>query len=426
MICNRSQIFSVLLTLAAVLPAKAADLTSTSAFSESWVARSWQTKDGLPQDTVNALAQTRDGFLWVGTSAGLARFDGVRFRAFGLQDGLRSVHITALLEDRAGILWVGTSGGGLSRWQDGRLTPLALTDEFAWVDVIALAASHDGTLWIGTQHGLLSLRDGVWSKIGPAEGLPTKQIRALLHDSKGVLWVSVITEGLFHSVNGRFIREQGTPAAPTDAYSLLEDREGCVWAGSNDGLLWRWCEGIWKRYDRTNGLPVNNIESLAQGVDGTLWAGTRNSGLYFYSGGGFHRLTPRSGLSVNNGHALCVDREGTVWVGTIGDGLNRLSRRLLYHWGEAEGLTQPKVYSLAEDASGCIWVGKPNDGIWLFQEHRFSKLKDPAVSGNYPYFYSALAAEDGSVWMGGEQCLFRFRAGQMTQAYLDRPIQSEA
>ena len=426
MISNPSQIIRVLLTLAAVLPAEAAELKSTSAFSESWVVRSWQTMDGLPQNTVNALAQTRDGFLWVGTSAGLARFDGVRFRAFGLQDGLRSVHITALLEDQAGILWVGTSGGGLSRWENGRLTPLALTDEFAWADVIALAASPDDTLWVGTPQGLRRLRDGVWSKVGPAEGLPATQIRALLQDSKGVLWVSVLMDGLFQSSSNRFVPVQGTPTAPTDAYSLLEDREGCIWAGAHDGLLWRGSEGGWKLYDPTNGLPADNIESLAQGAHGTLWVGTRNSGLYFYSDEGFDRLTPRSGLSGNNGHTLCVDREGAVWVGTTGEGLNRLTPRLLRHWGEAEGLTQPKISSLAEDASGCIWAGKPSGGIWLFQDRRFAKLKDPAVSGNYPYFYSALAAEDGSVWMGGEQCLFRFRAGQPTEPYLEAPIRGEA
>src|SRR5882757_7781337 len=82
---------------------RAAEDTPTS----EWVVRSWQTEDGLPQNTINALLQTRDGFLWVGTSGGLARFDGVRFRKFGLQDGLRSVRISTLAEDKQGALWIG-------------------------------------------------------------------------------------------------------------------------------------------------------------------------------------------------------------------------------------------------------------------------------------------------------------------------------
>jgi ligand-binding sensor domain-containing protein len=101
----------------------AAELTNTpSAPPSDWAVRSWQTEDGLPQNTVNDILQTRDGFLWVGTSGGQVRFDGVRFRNFGLQDGLRSVQIFRLAEDRDGILWVGTAGGGLSRWENGRFS----------------------------------------------------------------------------------------------------------------------------------------------------------------------------------------------------------------------------------------------------------------------------------------------------------------
>ena len=97
----------------AALLASTVDPASAPAPSSEWVARWWQTEDGLPQNTVNALLQTRDGFLWVGTSGGLARFDGTRFRKFGLQDGLRAVGISALVEDKAGALW---------GWHDGRRT----------------------------------------------------------------------------------------------------------------------------------------------------------------------------------------------------------------------------------------------------------------------------------------------------------------
>ena len=146
-----------------------------------WVTRSWRTEDGLPQDSVNAITQTRDGFLWAGTSAGLARFDGVRFRTFGLQDGLRSVHILTLAEDQQGALWVGTSGGGVSRWENGRFASFGVEEGFpSSADVIALAADRDGSVWIGAVDGLVQWRNGVFTKIGEAQGLPRKQVRALL------------------------------------------------------------------------------------------------------------------------------------------------------------------------------------------------------------------------------------------------------
>src|SRR6187402_1048230 len=163
--------FLIFLTVAfsTLLPATAAE----------WVTRSWQTEDGLPQDSVNAIAQTGDGFLWVGTSAGLARFDGVRFRKFGLQDGLRSVRITALAVDRQGALWIGTSGGGVSRWDRGRFTSFGAEQGFPeGREVIALAADRDGSVWIGTDKGLVQWSDGTFKLIDEVQNLPQKQVRA--------------------------------------------------------------------------------------------------------------------------------------------------------------------------------------------------------------------------------------------------------
>src|SRR5215472_691073 len=135
------------LTIALLIPQLVEASTNSSLWADEPVVRTWQTKDGLPQNTVYAITQTRDGYLWVGTGGGLARFDGPHFRTFGLQDGLRSVQISTLLEDRQGILWVGTRGGGLSRFENGRFTPL-LSAEGVPEMVEALAADEAGRLWI--------------------------------------------------------------------------------------------------------------------------------------------------------------------------------------------------------------------------------------------------------------------------------------
>src|SRR5436190_219684 len=127
--------------------------TNSEPTTSDWIVRSWRTSDGLPQNTVNALVQTRDGYLWVGTSGGLGRFDGVRFRNFGLEDGLGSVQITSLLEDRTGVLWVGTSSG-LSRWEKGRFRSFGATNGFPTAAVLSLVADRENTLWIGTEKSL--------------------------------------------------------------------------------------------------------------------------------------------------------------------------------------------------------------------------------------------------------------------------------
>ena len=234
----------------------AADLTIAPSVSASeWVVRSWKTEDGLPQNTVNAVLQTRDGFLWVGTSGGLARFDGARFRKFGLQDGLRSVEIFRLAEDRDGVLWVGTVGGGISRWENGRFTTFGPAEGFTVGMVHALQPDRDGSLWIGGELGLVKWSDGKFKSIGAAEGLPKGQIRALAQDTNGTLWVSVYLAGLFHGADGRFVSEGTTSTVPTSVLCLMANRDGSIWAGSQ-AVVWRGHAGNWMRLGRTNGFST--------------------------------------------------------------------------------------------------------------------------------------------------------------------------
>ena len=407
--------------LLAVFPAGAADLPPP--FADP-VIRSWQTEDGLPQNSVSAIVQTRDGFLWVGTGAGLARFDGVRFRKFGLQDGLRSVRISALVEDQHGALWIGTSGGGISRWAHGRITSFGADEGFPnGLEVIALAADRDGSVWIGTDRGLVRWSGGNFKVMGPTEGLPRSQIRALLQDSKGTLWVSAITEGLFSGTNSRFTRVQGEGKIPSSVYALWEDRAGAVWAGSD--ALWKWSAKTWQRFDTSNGLPAAPIQSLAQSSDGTLWIGTRGQGLYRSTGEGFVHAASDGPLAAQTVSAVMIDREGSAWVGTVSDGLLRLSPRVLEYWSANASLVPTAVTSVVGDASGGLWVGTASRGIQRLENGAFTPLADPAVSGT-PIIYCTTATNDGAIWAAGEQCLFRFKQGQPTKTYLDPPVRGEA
>ena len=112
----------------------------------AYVVKSWRTLDGLPQNSVTAMAQTPEGYLWVGTRGGLARFDGVHFRNYGLADGLRGLSIRALLEDGQGGLWIATRGGGLSRWRNGVISTLTTADGLAHEDVLSLAPAEPGAV----------------------------------------------------------------------------------------------------------------------------------------------------------------------------------------------------------------------------------------------------------------------------------------
>ena len=256
--------------------------------------------------------------------------------------------------------------------------------------------------------------------MGAQAGLPEKVVRALLLDSTGTLWVSVIYEGLFRGTNGHFTPVPQTEATPSNAVaSLLEDQDGSIWVGGSSGQVWQWRDSIWRLYGKTNGVPVGNLRSLVRGSHaGEVWVGSRNQGLACFTRGSFQQPMASNDLLEQPISALWVDRVGVVWVGASGGGLSRLSRRRLHYWGKSEGLPDSKVTSVAEDADGILWVATETAGPWQFAGRRFTKLADPVVSPNFPFYYSALCTGDGSIWMAGESLLHRFHKGQATQWYM--------
>ncbi|MGV3532285.1 MAG: sensor histidine kinase [Chthoniobacteraceae bacterium] len=392
----------------------------------SWVTRTWQTEEGLPQNTINALLQSHDGFLWAGTSAGLARFDGTRFRAFGLRDGLRSVRISTLAEDMHGALWIGTTGGGLSRYQDGRITTFGAAEGASLdADIVSLATTPDGVVWIGTARGLVKWRDGKLTSVGEAEGLPAQQVRALTLDSAGVLWVSVLEQGLFRAEGTRFVKVGGD-APSSGIYSLLGARDGSLWAGSGNGILWRRQDDVWQRYTPADGLPTASFMALTEGGDGSIWISAGKHGLWRRHNARFECVITEGPPSTPGVRTAIADRSGSVWVGTAFEGLKRLSPRVLIHWGATAGLAQTHVTSVAEGEGGSLWIGAASAGVLRADGAHFRKVEDPAMSATTFHTYSVARGDGGTVWTAGEGCLYRFQPGRGTTAFLDPPIRGEA
>ena len=212
---NRSHRLPLLKGTLAVLAAGAPWLLSPGAAAQGLDPRKaltqfkldvWTTAEDLPQNSVTALVQTRDGYVWLGTYGGLGRFDGVRFTVFdtGNTPQLRSNGILALLEDGQGALWIGTNGGGLSRFHDGRFTTFTSADGLPNDIVRALYEDREGSLWIGTNDGLCRLRDGRFTTYTIKDGLASGFVRAIGEDEGGVLWIGTNGGGLSRFQSGRF------------------------------------------------------------------------------------------------------------------------------------------------------------------------------------------------------------------------------
>jgi len=387
------------------------------------VIRSWGTEAGLPQNTVNAMVQTRDGYLWLATRDGLARFDGVRFTVFGLPEGLQSVDVATLYEDRKGMLWIGTVGGGLGRWSDGRVERITPPSQEVGPDTItALAEDATGRLWVGTPAGLSLWENGRLAQDEALAAFAHLHIRTLFCDRLGTMWIVTVPQGLFEFKDGQVTARLGPPGNErVVAHCFLEDHQGDLWASVGDWKLLRLHAGQWSVYNENEGLPYAYVTSLAEEPDGTIWAGSLDDGLYRFDGRRFRPVRREDGLSANDIRSLLLDRENNLWVGTRTGGLNRVSRRKLAHFGTAEGLTNDFTRSVAQTSDGTLWVATTGGGLYQGDLSGFRQVGPNDIVQFYVQAESVLAVADGSVWWGGGRALLRWKDGRLADCHTNEP-----
>jgi ligand-binding sensor domain-containing protein/signal transduction histidine kinase len=357
----------------------------------------WQMRDGLPQNSVEAIAQTLDGYLWFGTEEGLARFDGVRFTVFGRDPstGLLQNSIKALLAARDGSLWVGTNGGGLAQILRGRIVVYTRAQGLAGNAVSALTEDRDGGIWIGTNDGLARFDGTRFETFGEAQGLPLRPVRAMRVDRKGTLWV-VTGRGAYRYVAGRFFL---VPAIGPKLRAVAEAADGSMWFATQDrGAACLSPAGV-RWYTRREGLPSDNVQTLIADEQGAIWFGTEGGGVARYAGGVFSAMDSRHGLSSNFLRAMFEDREGSLWLGTEGGGLNRLRQNRLAVIDNADGLATDFARAVFEDRDGARWVATDGGGLTRFDAGRVSRY---SAAHGLPtgFVYAILQAADGRLWLG--------------------------
>ncbi len=375
----------------------------------------WLTRDGLPQEFVQAVTQTSDGYLWIGTLGGLVRFDGVRFTAFDTGNaGLKDARITALSAGRAGGLWIGTGAGGVSRLDRGAIQVLGSEAEAADRSlkyVRSLYEATDGRLWVGTSGGgVRCFRDG--RRVRAEEPTsPGHTITAILQDRRGTFWFGT-TEGLATWQDARLVRYTVREGLPHPyVYSIFEDHTGAVWVGTRGGLT-RFKDGGLATFTRRTGFPADAARAIREDRHGNLWVGTLGQGLLRRSGGTFVPFSGRDGLSNDHVNCLHEDREGSLWVGTQ-RGLNRLKDVPFTSYTTRDGLSHDQVNSVLRTRDDSVWVGTDGGGLNQITHGRVRVFTAREGLGS-DYVGPLFEARDGSLWVGGDGYVSRIRAGQVT------------
>ncbi len=377
--------------------------------------RAWQREQGLPENYVRALAQTRDGYIWVGTDEGVSRFDGVNFFSLGPQEGFQGGPVQTLFGDSRGALWIGSVGGGLSCWQAGKLRRFTVHDGLPSDSVTALAEDSDGRIWVGTQAGLVVWQDGDLTPLSGAGMFSGNPITTLYCDHNGTMWVGAAGVGIFSWHGKKFVelRDPSLDRLLQDPHCLLVDQQGRIWIGAGDAFVLCRDGDQWRRFGVPRHLATHYISGLAETPDGTVWAGSVGEGLFEFKSGKLVAVNASSGLSDNLVEALLVDREGKLWVGTHG-GLNRICPKKVSVLSHNEGLDYGVVQGLAEVRPGVMWAAQP-DGVYQWDGRMFRHLALNASTPQEPSVSALLATRDGSCWVAGTRGLFHFKNPQAAE-----------
>ena len=383
-------------------------LAAMSGQGANYLTRVWQTEQGLPQNTVTAILQTADGYLWIGTQQGLARFDGTRFVVFNSANipAFKSDCISALLADPEDGLWIGTEGGGVIRCRAGHFQNWSVLDGLSSDMVTSLAAGADGDIWVGTVYGLNRFQAGRFTTYTEAEGLPGAEVLALAADGKGGLWVGTeqglgrFAEGELHAVESGDLRIE----------RLIVDRVGDVWVGGQAYGLLRAKQGQGALQPV---LPVGQVTALGQASPDGLWVGMGGERLQRVQSGrtiGIERQPLEAPIT-----CLHEDREGNLWVGTEGGGLARLTPRQLVTLTRKEGLPGDVVNALMEDAAGRLWVGSQAGDVLVHENDHFARVSLSDRDVRSAPVLALCASPDGSVWIGTRgNGPFRWQQGKVT------------
>ena len=344
----------------------------------------------IPPDAgVRSILTSRDGTLWIGTTAGLIVKKDGHERLITIKDGLGDNWVMALIESADGSVFIGTRSG-FSRWRNGELDRFRPQDGLSQSTVFSLYQDREGSLWVGTKHGLNQFLDGRAVPYTVNEGLPTNDTGPVIQDRIGNVWVGTLGAGLTRFDGRRFsVMTTRHGLVSNTIAALTVDRAGDLWVGTDHGLN-RLHNGVVDRsYLTAQGLPSNDVHSLFEDRNGVLWAGT-SAGAARLTGGRFERATSKAvvsmgedgdgkvylatatGVSVwedgnstellQNGvplrgvDAFFRDRDGALWMGLLGPGLRRLKDGKLSSYFIRDGLFDGEIYGIIADDQDRLWM----------------------------------------------------------------------
>ncbi len=409
---------------------------------DKYFAQTWDTRDGLPHNAINALAQSEDGYLWIGTWEGLARFNGREFKVFvrGSALGLPDSAVKSLTTGANGDLLIAGARGGLSErknrtWQPRRdastLINHAIYDNeqglwlgleerglvfrdndteqestiIADVRVFKIAQTQDNTLWLATDKGLYSvINKNEVTHYDSSMGLPDTPVYTVMITKQQQLIVGT-ERGAFTLTNNHFTsldQQLNTEAV----LSLLQDSNDDIWIGTTNNGLYRLSENGLEKLNDNKGLPNNRIVSMFEDKEHSIWVGT-NSGLFRLREAPFITLTTEQGLAGDYVRSVLSHSDGSLWVGSS-KGLSKISGNKINTIKLKENESTISVLSLAEGINGTVLVGSYTQGVFTVVNDKL--VPDQTINNRLDSneVRSILVDSEGNTWVGTTAGIVKF------------------
>jgi ligand-binding sensor domain-containing protein len=417
---SRGLICSVLLVFACCLVSSGQELNLSRTISQ-YARERWGEKQGFPGDEVTAIAQTPDGYLWIGTKKGLIRFDGLGFRVYpqAVPENFQIGAVRALTTDSRGNLWVLLEGSQVLRFHHGKFELGRDGAEFA---VSAIGTRLDGSALFAslTGFGTLTFTGENFEVLAPQASLPTRDamiavqgdddlsarfswatgvaqdrvtgsaVVAITETSDGKIWRATADHGFSYLLDGRISQVQKATIGGIST-CLLPLGNGDMWIGTDKGVL-RWDGGKVTQLGIPLPLRRAQVHALVRSHDSSIWVGT-SRGLFRISKG---ELSYDAHIGAIR--ALVEDREGNIWVGTS-EGIERLRKSLFvtYSTGDSQSDSSGPIYI---DEDGRTWFAPLQGSLHWLRKIETGTIKNGALSKDVVY---SIAGKNHELWIGRQR-----------------------
>lgn len=420
--------------------------------------RNWHMEEGLPDGEITAIAQTPEGYLWIGTPKGLARFDGTRFRVYQPKNTpeIKDATIANLLTDHAGRLWIGTADGTMLRWSAGKFeysanptgslpNPAREQATSAWRNWLLVEDNQKRIWWLQRGLAIVQLEENsIKAYTTNFNGLEVSSIEKLGRDTAGNIWAAANSR-LRHFTNGKW-----DAAADSIPMSWPQHEDEIVLQPARDGgfLLAEPLRGSWKnyggqirrvkdgswtgRFEPTPFEPGSTrsiVTTLLQDRTGRNWIGTKSGGLYFSDAEGQWRRVQAS-PPLSEGYISCImqDLQDNIWVGTVGDGLYRVARQPISVISPQSQAPRPAiVQSTCLSHDGSVWIGTDGNGLYRYQNGQTVNFGTPLNPSDL-YISAVFEDRHTNLWLGTKSGLLKLENDRFTPVYgpeeLSHPVAS--